>query len=276
VTQHSQHTPHLPTPLSHHQNFGVGFSINGGASGSGVAWVTAATLAARAVLGPTLIISHAPQSPYFGPVGGSSNVFFAGSSGGYSSVVAQVGAAVDWYAIQLYNQGGVCYTTYTGLFFTSASDCPGLPGTSHGEIASYLPPGTLLPILKPLLPGDASNGYVPPATLASFISTASATASFTVGIGAWQWDVSAPAWLSTIYPRTGASPSSIASASPFSTPTSSPLGVSDLPVSTNGACGAVAGTRCSSGNCCSQFGFCGSSANYCGTGCQPSYGSPCA
>jgi len=33
------------------------------------------------------------------------------------------------------------------------------------------------------------------------------------------------------------------------------------------------GASCSDGNCCSQYGWCGTSSAYCGSGCQPSYGS---
>ncbi|EFJ04146.1 hypothetical protein SELMODRAFT_139127 [Selaginella moellendorffii] len=32
------------------------------------------------------------------------------------------------------------------------------------------------------------------------------------------------------------------------------------------------GRRCNSGLCCSQFGYCGSTSEYCGAGCQRGYG----
>ncbi|OLN83704.1 Chitin deacetylase-like protein 9 [Colletotrichum chlorophyti] len=51
----------------------------------------------------------------------------------------------------------------------------------------------------------------------------------------------------------------------------------DLRVSLNGACGSSAnGATCAGstfGNCCSQYGYCGSSTAHCGTGCQSTYGS---
>ena len=31
-------------------------------------------------------------------------------------------------------------------------------------------------------------------------------------------------------------------------------------------------TSANTGTCCSQYGFCGSTADYCGTGCQDAYG----
>ncbi|KAI2789285.1 hypothetical protein POX_e07315 [Penicillium oxalicum] len=47
-------------------------------------------------------------------------------------------------------------------------------------------------------------------------------------------------------------------------------------VSTNGVCGAYNGTATcagsSFGNCCSQFGWCGSDTAHCGSGCQSNYG----
>ncbi|KAJ3038989.1 chitin deacetylase [Rhizophlyctis rosea] len=47
---------------------------------------------------------------------------------------------------------------------------------------------------------------------------------------------------------------------------------STLPVSTDGTCGATAGKQCPSGSCCSQYGWCGTTSAYCGTGCQSAYG----
>jgi hypothetical protein len=45
---------------------------SGGMTGDQVvAWMVQATTAARAVLGSSGVISHAPQAPYFGAVGGS-------------------------------------------------------------------------------------------------------------------------------------------------------------------------------------------------------------
>jgi hypothetical protein len=46
-------------------------------------------------------------------------------------------------------------------------------------------------------------------------------------------------------------------------------------VSTDGSCGGSGGKTCagsSFGNCCSQYGWCGSSGDHCGTGCNSSFG----
>ncbi|GKT81095.1 chitin recognition protein [Colletotrichum tofieldiae] len=50
---------------------------------------------------------------------------------------------------------------------------------------------------------------------------------------------------------------------------------STLPVSVDGVCGASNGRQCfgsASGNCCSQYGWCGSTSEHCGSGCQSAYG----
>ena len=49
-----------------------------------------------------------------------------------------------------------------------------------------------------------------------------------------------------------------------------------MPVSEDGSCGED--TTCEGsefGDCCSQYGWCGSSVDYCGEGCQPDFGSGC-
>ncbi|KAL8343438.1 hypothetical protein RB598_004671 [Gaeumannomyces tritici] len=48
-----------------------------------------------------------------------------------------------------------------------------------------------------------------------------------------------------------------------------------LPRSERGACGADVGMSCQGsafGECCSRYGYCGSSADFCGAGCQSAYG----
>ncbi|KAK7751312.1 hypothetical protein SLS62_006718 [Diatrype stigma] len=50
------------------------------------------------------------------------------------------------------------------------------------------------------------------------------------------------------------------------------------PTSVDGDCGGDDGITCEGsefGNCCSQYGWCGSTTAYCGEGCQPDFGSGC-
>jgi peptidoglycan/xylan/chitin deacetylase (PgdA/CDA1 family) len=70
------------------------------------------------------------------------------------------------------------------------------------------------------------------------------------------------------------------SASPTPTPTpsrtASPISSStSTPVSNNGLCGIQGGATCSGsafGRCCSEWGYCGDSSEYCGAGCNKAFG----
>ena len=69
-----------------------------------------------------------------------------------------------------------------------------------------------------------------------------------------------------------ASPSATPSASGTSSaaPTATTTGTSQ-----DGTCGSAVGLSCigfSEGSCCSQYGYCGSTTNHCGTGCQSVFG----
>lgn len=60
-----------------------------------------------------------------------------------------------------------------------------------------------------------------------------------------------------------------------STSSSSTSNASGLAISTNQVCGGTSGQTCQGskfGNCCSYYGFCGSSTTYCGAGCNPAFG----
>ncbi|KAI8962466.1 carbohydrate-binding module family 18 protein [Daldinia sp. FL1419] len=47
----------------------------------------------------------------------------------------------------------------------------------------------------------------------------------------------------------------------------------DVATSTNGTCGVEVNLKCPQGTCCSPYGSCGSTTEYCGMGCQSAYGS---
>jgi hypothetical protein len=69
------------------------------------------------------------------------------------------------------------------------------------------------------------------------------------------------------------SSTSTSSTSTTSTSTSSPTATSTLTVSTDGSCGS--GVTCQGstfGNCCSQYSYCGSTSDYCSSGCQTAFG----
>jgi len=57
------------------------------------------------------------------------------------------------------------------------------------------------------------------------------------------------------------------------TTTTAAAASSNVPVSTDGRCGAKnGGTACPNGQCCSKYGYCGSTSAYCDKGCQVGFG----
>ncbi|KAH6868812.1 hypothetical protein BKA58DRAFT_201282 [Alternaria rosae] len=67
-------------------------------------------------------------------------------------------------------------------------------------------------------------------------------------------------------------PASTGASSSASAPTSAPSG---LVTTTDGSCGGTSGFTCvgfADGECCSQYGYCGKTTDYCGTGCNPLFG----
>jgi chitinase len=74
------------------------------------------------------------------------------------------------------------YTTCTGLITTSGG---AFPGTSLMEIAANGVPMSKLVIGKPANAGDASTGYVAPATLATCVAQAAAK-GWNGGVMTWE------------------------------------------------------------------------------------------
>ena len=71
----------------------AGFKIPAGLSAPDlIQWLALASNAVKAV-SPSLLVSHAPQAPYFGPVGGSG---WAGVTGGYTGVNNAANKSIDW------------------------------------------------------------------------------------------------------------------------------------------------------------------------------------
>lgn len=57
------------------------------------------------------------------------------------------------------------------------------------------------------------------------------------------------------------------------TSSTSAVAVSQKPITPDGSCGGSTNYQCRAGYCCSQWGWCGAAALYCGTGCQSGFGS---
>lgn len=169
---------------------GVDFDIENLSPGSAtndpwpayIDWISKSTTAAYtsylSVANKAPIITHAPQAPYFGPVGGS---LWAGPTGGYTAIEKAVGKYISWYNIQFYfGNSGTCYTTTAGLTTNSASDCATFPGSSINEIISYGVPASKVVVGKPLAT-YATSGFM--SNLAGALNGVSYG-----GIMGWQWD----------------------------------------------------------------------------------------
>lgn len=184
------------------EGFGSGFQYSSLNTEQTVQWLVDASNAARAILGDDGVISHAPQAPYFGPIG--SNTMWAGPLGGYTSVYLRAPNAIDFFNIQFYNQGPDCYVTYQGLFEQSSEskECV-FPGTSVQEIQSYGIPYSKLVVGKYLLNSDAGNGMVSPSDLNKYFIQAKNEMGWNAGVMCWQFQLTggtSAAWINTIYP----------------------------------------------------------------------------
>lgn len=178
------------------ENFASGF-IAGSLSGNQAALFLAdASIAVKQFV---RFVSHAPQAPYFGPIGAAGASFWPGTSGGYSAVEANSKGAVDFYNVQFYNQGPTCYTTFAGLFTSSKADCAVFPGTSVQEIASYGVPMSKITVTKYLLTADASNGYVSATVLSSYLGQAAQAIGYKSGVSCWAYaSASSTAWIAAV------------------------------------------------------------------------------
>jgi len=160
-----------------------------------VSWVANVSNSARNVLGTSGIISHAPQAPYFGAIGGST---WAGRTGGYSGVYRQA-TSINFFNVQFYNQGTSCYTDYNGLF---TSSCSTFPGTAVSQIAQSGIPLEKIVVGKYIQTGDASNGFIAPGTLHTYFTQAQSQLSWKAGVMAWVWGdaTTCAAYIKAVYP----------------------------------------------------------------------------
>jgi len=178
------------------ENFASGFRGGSLSDTQTVDWVANATNAVRQVFGSGGIISHAPQGPYFGPVGATNT--WAGKTGGYTGVY-QKAPTINFFNVQFYNQGTSCYVDYNGLFVTS---CSVFPSTSVGEIAKAGIPLSKIVVGKYIATSDASNGYIAPGTLHTYFTQAKSNLNWNTGVMAWVWgdSASASSWIHAVYP----------------------------------------------------------------------------
>lgn len=180
------------------ENLAPGFNFGPLKGQELVDWLVDATTAARAAMGPDRLLTHAPQAPYFGPLGGSG---WVGPSGGYTAVWHAAQGALDWFFIQFYNQGD-CYDSSVSLFTDSgAGGLCVFPGTSVGELAAMGVDKRAIVVGKPLLEEDADTGYVAAATLGQWVrAAAGAPLAWRSGAFIWSWEATAgPAWVAAVF-----------------------------------------------------------------------------
>ncbi|KAL8292192.1 hypothetical protein RQP46_001658 [Phenoliferia psychrophenolica] len=144
-------------------------------AGTAEAWLITLTETLRAAL-PNAIITHAPVAPWFTTDTSS----YPG--GGYLEVNKKVGSSIDWYNVQLYNQGTTEYTSCDTLLTKSVS----FPETSLFEIIANGVSADKLLIGKPAIASDATNGYMTPAALAVCVNQARAK-GWNAGVMCWEF-----------------------------------------------------------------------------------------
>lgn len=145
-----------------HQFDGVDLDIeNIQMNAAGIAWLVKATMAVKDTASD-LIISHAPQAPYFT------------ANGGYAEVEKQTKGAVDYYNIQYYNQGDWSYQSYKNYDMIFPKDYNGAPNpTSIESITASGVPAIKLLVGKPIVAEDATNtGYIPVEELCAILHKA--------------------------------------------------------------------------------------------------------
>jgi hypothetical protein len=160
-----------------------------------IAWLTDATVAARSLLGPSALLSHAPQSPYF-----SAPEF----ASGYLDFYLASPNLVDVYFIQWYNQGAT-YLNYASQFINNDNYHP---GTAVAQLVSRGLPVEKIVVGKLTQPSDGqAASWVPPATIGSWVQEAlndPAVHFWHTGVSTWQFNASgeptSQSWLSQIYP----------------------------------------------------------------------------
>lgn len=127
----------------------------------GVAFLTALTRALREQLPPDrYLISHTPQPPYLDP---------AWHGGGYVKVLRQVGGAIDWIAVQYYDNPS--FDTPPRRTVVGEGDRPFV--TSYRGIvegrAGFVWSSDKLVVGKPIYKADAESGHLAPESVARTI-----------------------------------------------------------------------------------------------------------
>jgi hypothetical protein len=164
------------------ENFAYGFSAGSMSVAQTIQWVADATNEARAVLGSSKIITHAPQPPYFAP--------------GYAQAYSQIykkAPSINFLLVQYYNNGPA--TTYESIFTDTSS------GMCVTNIKNLGIPLNKIVLGKPVNSGDAGSQWISASEIRSIVNKAAAL-GWNTGVMGWQWHDSTTNgnWIRTIYP----------------------------------------------------------------------------
>lgn len=222
------------------ENLQPGFKAGSMSDSQTVTWISDLTSGTHSILGDGGVISHAPQAPYFGPLGYANT--WTGPTGGYTSVYQKVGQYITYFNMQFYNQGATCYVDYAGLFLKS---CNTFLYTSVLEIANGSIPLNKIVVGKPVTSADAGSGYVDPNSLHNFFQQAKSQLGWNAGVMGWVWNdpTTLANWIKAIYGGGGTSSGTAsntvtaASASSGPPPTSSSSSSSGPPSTSGGTSG---------------------------------------
>lgn len=129
-------------------------------------------------LDPDLIITHAPQSPYF-----TYNTLTY-NYGAYLAVHEAVGDIIDFYNVQFYNQGVGNYDNADRLFNTSIDKWV---GSSLNEMIASGVDASKIVLGKPATGGDGNNGWMSAADINSAIAANYPFSGWKTGVMFWQY-----------------------------------------------------------------------------------------
>jgi hypothetical protein len=171
------------------ENIAAGFVVG---SVDAAAWLTNVTNASRSILGNYATITHAPQAPYFGKIGSTTD--WTGKTGGYTAI--EKNSKVDWYNVQFYNQGTTCYVDYNSTFVTS---CSTFPDTSVLQVMNYTGmSANKMVIGKPVTTADAGSGFMNASAFGNMLRQAISNGIQIGGYMGWKWETEAMTWPAAI------------------------------------------------------------------------------
>jgi chitinase len=238
------------------ENFQPGMVYNGI---NVVPWLTTLNTATRNAIGAGKTITHAPQAPYFGVIGGND---WTGPTGGYSTIEQQT--SIDWYNMQFYNQGPSCYVDYNGLYVSSGASCPTFPHTSVNEIVAQSKMSvSKIVIGKPVTPADGGSGWLDAGAFGNLLRQGLSNGINHGGYMGWKWEAEAQVWPKSVgtVGNGGGGVTPAPTVGGGTNPTPAPTVATPAPTVSGGTCSALWGqcggkfwngaTCCAGGSKCS-------------------------